>query len=137
MSTGVTVSDGSISDFTEFKKQSNSIRYVIFKIDNGVIATEKTSESTDFSAFLAELPSNECRYAVYKMDFTTNDGRPNTKIASIAWSPDSSSVKSKMIYAGSKDALTRVLVGISVKLTATDLSELTTEIVQDACKKFA
>lgn len=41
-----------------------------------------------------------------------------------------------MVYAGSKDALTRVLVGVSVKLTATDLSELTAEIVQDACRKF-
>lgn len=51
-------------------------------------------------------------------------------------SPDSASVKSKMVYAGSKDALTRVMVGISVKVTATDLSELTVSIVQDACRKY-
>lgn len=41
-----------------------------------------------------------------------------------------------MIYAGSKDALTRALVGISVKINATDMSELTEDIVKDACKKF-
>ncbi len=51
-------------------------------------------------------------------------------------SPDSSKVKSKMVYAGSKDALTRALVGISVKVTATDMSELTEGIIVDACKKF-
>ena len=51
-------------------------------------------------------------------------------------SPDTAPVKAKMVYAGSKDALLRVLVGISVKLTATDLSELTETIVQDACKKL-
>jgi hypothetical protein len=51
--------------------------------------------------------------------------------------PDSAPVKSKMVYAGSKDALTRVLVGISVKLNATDRSECTLAIVEDACRKFA
>lgn len=42
-----------------------------------------------------------------------------------------------MVYAGSKDALTRALVGVSTKISATDLSELTEQIVLDACKKFA
>ena len=51
--------------------------------------------------------------------------------------PDSAKVKSKMVYAGSKDALTRVFVGVSVKINATDLSELTEEICKDACRKFA
>ena len=51
--------------------------------------------------------------------------------------PDTAPVKTKMIYAGSKDALTRALVGISVKINATDMSELTEDIVKDACKKFA
>ncbi len=51
-------------------------------------------------------------------------------------SPETAKVKSKMVYAGSKDALTRALVGISVKVTATDLSELTENAVVDACNKF-
>ena len=41
-----------------------------------------------------------------------------------------------MVYAGSKDALSRAMVGISTKVTATDMSELTKDIVIDACKKF-
>lgn len=85
MSTGVGVSDAAVADFTEFKKQSNSTRYIVFKIDGGVIVTEATSDNADFADFISKLPANECRYAVYKMDFTTTDGRPNTKIASIAW----------------------------------------------------
>lgn len=51
--------------------------------------------------------------------------------------PDTAKVKAKMVYAGSKDALTRVFVGVSVKVNATDLSELTETIVTDACRKFA
>jgi hypothetical protein len=42
-----------------------------------------------------------------------------------------------MVYAGSKDALGRALVGISVKINATDMSELTFDILADACRKFA
>ena len=51
-------------------------------------------------------------------------------------SPDAASVKPKMLYAGSKDALLKVLVGISVKVNATDMSEISEKIVQDACRKF-
>ncbi len=50
--------------------------------------------------------------------------------------PDSSPVKKKMIYAGSKDALTSALVGIMVKVTATDFSELTSDILQSNASKF-
>ena len=51
--------------------------------------------------------------------------------------PDTAKIKAKMVYAGSKDALTRALVGVSTKISATDLSELTEAIVVEACKKFA
>lgn len=51
--------------------------------------------------------------------------------------PETAKVKSKMVYAGSKDALTRALVGISTKITATDLSELTESALVEACRKFA
>ncbi len=50
--------------------------------------------------------------------------------------PETSKVKAKMIYAGSKDALGRALVGVAVKISATDMSELTESIVIEACRKF-
>lgn len=51
--------------------------------------------------------------------------------------PDTAKIKAKMVYAGSKDALTRALVGVSTKISATDLSELTEDVIIEACKKFA
>ena len=51
--------------------------------------------------------------------------------------PDTAKIKAKMVYAGSKDALTRALVGVSTKISATDLSELTEDIIVEACRKFA
>jgi cofilin len=84
-STGIAVSDAAIADFNEFKKSSNKTKFLIFKIENNTIVTEHTSELAVFDDFLALLPTDQCRYAVYKMDFVTNDGRPNTKLVSIAW----------------------------------------------------
>ena len=51
-------------------------------------------------------------------------------------SPDVAKVKPKMVYASSKDALTSVLVGVMVKVNASDLSELTETIVKEKCTQF-
>jgi cofilin len=83
--TGVTVTDAAIADFNDFKKQSSPLQRIIFKIVNGTIVVEEKSESGDFDEFLENLPADDCRYAVYKCNFTTNDGRPGTKLASITW----------------------------------------------------
>ncbi len=85
-STGVSVSDSAIAQFNEFKKSSNKTPFLIFKIDNGSIVVEHSApDSGNFDEFIALLPADECRYGVFKMDFTTTDGRPGTKLVSIAW----------------------------------------------------
>jgi cofilin len=42
-------------------------------------------------------------------------------------SPDDSKIKQKMLYASSKDALRKSLVGISSEIQGTDLSEVAHE----------
>ena len=101
------------------------------------IVEEHISMDGNFDDLIALMPENDCRYALYDFKFTTNDDRETTKLAMISWAPDTAKIKSKMVYAGSKDALSRVFVGVGTKITATDLSELTEEICLDACKKFA
>ena len=51
--------------------------------------------------------------------------------------PESAPVKAKMLYAGSKDACTRAFEGVATKVQATDHSELTEDILADACRRFA
>lgn len=86
MSTGVTMSDAATADFNEFKKQSNKTLFLVFAIQNGTIVTEHTAgPDANFTSFMGLLPAEDCRYAVYKMDYTTSDGRPNTKLVSISW----------------------------------------------------
>ncbi|KAG5519025.1 hypothetical protein PMAC_002556 [Pneumocystis sp. 'macacae'] len=45
------------------------------------------------------------------------------------WSPENSPIKSKMLYASSKDALRRALNGIAVEIQATDLTEVSYDTV--------
>ena len=47
-----------------------------------------------------------------------------------------SKVKQKMVYAASKDALRKKLVGVSTEIQATDLSEVAHEVVLEKLKNF-
>ena len=60
-------------------------KFIIYKIDGPNIISEQKSESDDFDTFLAALPPDDCRYAIYDMDFETNDGRPGNKLVMVAW----------------------------------------------------
>ena len=46
----------------------------------------------------------------------------------VAWSPDTARVRSKMIYASSKDRFKRELDGIQVELQATDPTEMDLDV---------
>lgn len=85
--TGVTVDDAVVAQFAEFKKSSCKITFIVYKIENDTkIVTEHTSgENESFAEFLSHLPADECRYGIYRMDFTTTDGRPGNKLVSVAW----------------------------------------------------
>lgn len=83
--TGVAVSDSVVSQFNDMKLGRLKVKYIIYKIDGAHIVTETTGESDVFEDFLGLLPADDCRYAVYDKNFTTNDGRPGNKLVFIAW----------------------------------------------------
>jgi cofilin len=83
--TGVSVDDKVIAEFNDVKLGRVKAKFIIYKIDNGVIVTESVSLSESFDEFIAMLPPDDCRYAMYDMKFTTNDGRAGNKLAFIAW----------------------------------------------------
>ena len=43
------------------------------------------SPEETYDDFSASLPANECRYAVFDFDFTTNENCQKSKIFFIAW----------------------------------------------------
>lgn len=83
--TGIAVSDSVISQFNDVKLGRFKAKFIIYKIDGGSIVTESTSESDNFDDFIASFPADDCRYAIYDLNFTTNDGRPANKLVSVAW----------------------------------------------------
>lgn len=140
-STGVEVADEVVSAFNDFKlQQGEKLRYIIFSIENKktIVISEKGERSKTYDDFCSALPDDDCRYGLIDLDFTTTDGRPTSKLVLITWNPDTASVRSKMLYSGSKEALKTALNGVGVHINATDRSELDFDSsVLPACQKFA
>ncbi|XP_038679243.1 actin-depolymerizing factor 1-like [Tripterygium wilfordii] len=114
-------------------KTKRIYRFIVFKIDEKAqqVKVDRAGESKEsYEDFTACLPADECRYAVYDFDFTTKENCQKSKIFFVAWSPDTSRVRSKMLYASSKDRFRRELDGVQVELQATDPSEISLDIVK-------
>ncbi|KAK9096089.1 hypothetical protein Sjap_021586 [Stephania japonica] len=129
---GMAVHDDCKLKFLELKAK-RSFRFIVFKIEEKIqrVVVEKLGQPEEsYEDFTASLPANECRYAVYDFDFTTDENCQKSKIFFVAWSPDTSRVRSKMLYASSKDRFKRELDGIQVEVQATDPSEMSLDIVK-------
>ncbi|KAL8276272.1 hypothetical protein RQP46_011346 [Phenoliferia psychrophenolica] len=102
------------------------LKYIIFALapDNKEIIVEKSSTSTSYDDFIADLPAESCRYAVYDLVWEKPGEGTRSKICFYAWSPDEAKIKTKMLYASSKDALRRALVGVASEIQGTDHSEI-------------
>lgn len=73
--------------FLELKSKRNH-RFIVYKIEEKMqqVMVEKIGNPNEtYEDFTNSLPENECRYAVYDYDFTTNDNCQKSKIFFIAW----------------------------------------------------
>ncbi|KAJ6701699.1 COFILIN-RELATED [Salix koriyanagi] len=89
-------------------KAKRSHRFIVFKIEEKIqrVVVETVGESQQsYDDFAASLPADE--------------------------SPDTSKIRSKMLYASSKDRFRRELDGVQVELQATDPSEMSLDIVKE------
>merc|ERR1719465_112816 len=91
---------------------------------SGVIDAEGDASKT-FADFVAALPEDQPRYALVEVDYKTDDGRDQSKLTFVYWSPDDkTSVKEKMLYASTKDTLKKKFTGIMKEVQANDLGDL-------------
>ncbi|KAG5352936.1 hypothetical protein C0989_011978 [Termitomyces sp. Mn162] len=118
-------------------KLKKTHKYIIFTLssDSTEIVVEKTSSSTDYDDFIADLPESECRWGIYDFEFEKEGGGKRNKITFVSWAPDSAKIKQKMVFASSKDALRRTLVGVAVEIQGTDSSEVAYESVLDKASR--
>ncbi|XP_073129590.1 actin-depolymerizing factor 1 [Henckelia pumila] len=134
---GMAVHDDCKLRFLELKAKRTH-RSIVFKIEEKQkqVIVEKVGEpAQNYEDFTASLPPNECRYAVYDFDYVTAENCQKSRIFFIAWSPDTSRVRSKMIYASSKDRFKRELDGIQVELQATDPTEMDLDVIKSRLSK--
>jgi len=68
-------------------KLGKKYKYITFRIsdDKTEIVVEKKSISGDYDEFIADLPENACRWAVYDFEFEREDGGRRNKIVFYSW----------------------------------------------------
>jgi len=134
---GVSVTPDCITTFNDLKL-GKDLKWIIYKISDDwkEIVVEETSKTGDYAAFREKLMSAKSkdkagnegigpRYAIYDFEYEAPGGEgKRSKITFIAWSPDNASLKPKMMYSSSKDAIKRSLNGIAAEVQANDEDEL-------------
>eukprot|EP01097_Dermamoeba_algensis_P008238 TRINITY_DN5419_c0_g1_i1.p1 TRINITY_DN5419_c0_g1~~TRINITY_DN5419_c0_g1_i1.p1 ORF type:complete len:125 (-),score=21.52 TRINITY_DN5419_c0_g1_i1:156-530(-) len=106
---GVSVESSCLKQFHQnFKMRSSKGKYMVFRISDDlkqIVLHSQGDKDTTFEQFIEkEFPATECRYAVYKMDFTTEEGE-REKLVLFSWVPSSCGVKAKFLHAASIDAI--------------------------------
>merc|ERR1712070_128859 len=126
MSSGVQCAPECLEEFEAMKIRS-TYQYIIYKITadkKSIVIEAKGAKGADFADFKSKLPDGDCRYAVLDVEINTKSGATANKLIFVAWSDDNASVKPKMLYASSKDALKKTLTGINEEYQATDRGDL-------------
>lgn len=82
---GMAVDDDCKLKFLDLKAKRN-YRFITYKIEDYKVMVDKLGGPDEsYDAFKSSLPSDECRYAVFDFDFTTNENVQKSKIFFIAW----------------------------------------------------
>merc|ERR1711975_155013 len=129
---GVAIREEVLEAFQELKI-GHKHRFVLFKMTDNmeeVVVDAQGGAGDSCDQFVSSLPQDDCRYAIYDFEYNQGEGQRN-KILLVVWAPDSARIKSKMLYASTKDALKKKLVGIGTEIQATDLSEIDYQTVFD------
>ncbi|KAF7641590.1 hypothetical protein LDENG_00276750, partial [Lucifuga dentata] len=130
MASGVTVNDEVIKVFNdmkvrksstqdEMKKRKKAVLFCLSDDKKKIIVEEgkqilvgDVGETVDdpFACFVKLLPPNDCRYGLYDATYETKESKKEDLVF-VFWAPESAPLKSKMIYASSKDAIKKKFTG--------------------------
>lgn len=134
----------------EDMRMRGKYQYLVLRLSNAndEIILEKSLEKSEvadstnqgFQQLQQDLTIQDCRYVLYRVDWDQVEqsgvnGGKRTKIAFISTISSFCKVKSKLLYAASKEPLKRALTSISWEL-AVDPQELTLDLVMDKAKQF-
>ncbi|KAI8850838.1 hypothetical protein BC829DRAFT_374271 [Chytridium lagenaria] len=137
MSSGVQVSNEVITLYEDLKLR-RKYAFLVFKIEDSQIvpdliytAEQAEAAGTDatFQAFVNRMPAEEGRYGVFDFEYDSGSDGIRNKLVFFLWAPDTSKIRSRMLYASSKLAIRQRLDGIHTEIQCTDSAELAYESV--------
>ncbi|RMZ77969.1 hypothetical protein DV738_g4150, partial [Chaetothyriales sp. CBS 135597] len=145
---GLSVNPECVSAFNELKLggSKGGLKYIIYKIsDNQTeIVVDETGTEADYDVFREKLIGKKDKagkdrpsYAIYDVEFELDGGEgKRSKIAFITYiNQDNTAVKSRMVYASSRETLKNALNGIAITLQANDPGELEwADLLKEASK---
>ncbi|XP_018422547.1 PREDICTED: cofilin-2 [Nanorana parkeri] len=131
MASGVTVNDEVLKVFNdmkvrksqtaeEVKKRKKAVLFclspdkkeIIVEAERQILVGDIGSTVEDpYRTFVNLLPLDDCRYGLYDATYETKESKKEDLVF-IFWAPDNAPLKSKMIYASSKDAIKKKFTGI-------------------------
>lgn len=116
----------------EIKKRKKAVIFCL-SADKKCIVVEEGKEilvgdvgatiTDPFKHFVGMLPEKDCRYALYDASFETKESRKE-ELMFFLWAPEQAPLKSKMIYASSKDAIKKKFPGIKHEYQANGPEDL-------------
>lgn len=139
----MTLASDCLTTYTDLQK-SKKWKYILYALNDAQtqVTVVKKSKDADWDHFLADLPANQCRWAVHEIVYAVS-GVQKSKILFINWyilrthlsvghsliselsrTPSECRTRQLMTYASAKDTLRRGLVGIDVDIQATDKDEV-------------
>ena len=131
---GVAVTDDCLTVFNKVKMRTSDLQWATFRVEEteGSVLTAATGAVDGaYEDFVAALPEDDCRYAVYDYRYVNSEECEFRKLVFIVWNPDSARLKSKMLYASTKDFFKGRLSGIAVEIQATDYDEVSEEELRE------
>jgi len=142
MASGVQVDDECKMSFQEVKL-GHKYRFIVYKLTDDlrtIVVELKAEPSKTYEDFVEVMKSaesaQECRYAVFDVEYATVDGQPRNKIVFFMWSPETAKIKQRMVYSSSKDALKKALgEGIGKEIQANDHGDLEFSNVMEVIRK--
>uniref|UniRef100_A0A6G3MJ34 Cofilin (Trinotate prediction) n=1 Tax=Henneguya salminicola TaxID=69463 RepID=A0A6G3MJ34_HENSL len=141
-SSGVKVTDSLRVTYENFKmkKGTTKYRYLILKMsdDKSEIILEREEPAKagsdpreDFESFVEALPRDEARFILYDFHATDINNAKQSRIVMITYVPDASTMKDKMLFASSKEALKKALELNGKDYSVHDIAELTYELAAE------
>jgi len=143
MASGVVANSECITAYQELKL-GHKYKYILYQLNDakteiisvvkreakGEEMTKLKTEEEKYGLFLKDLQKDsKCRWGVYDFEYEL-EGRRN-KLTFISWAPAASKIKDRMVFASSKDALRRSLVGIGAEVQGSDEDEVAYTTVLD------